>query len=117
MKKKILNDEVNFNKKQFNQYSMEFMEVIKKLLEKDPSQRPSWGEIENYPFWGLNENNNNNNNSNSNNPPRPVSAINKHYSLANSQLENDEISNKSLLHKHETKLSVKILYFNSLLFF
>ena len=36
---KIINDEVNFNKKQFSQYSMEFMEVMKKLLEKDPLQR------------------------------------------------------------------------------
>ena len=27
---KIINEEVNFHKKQFNQYSMEFMEVLKK---------------------------------------------------------------------------------------
>ena len=54
---KIINDDVNFNKKQFNQYSIEFMDVLRKLLEKDPDKRPSWGEIENYPFWGLNYNN------------------------------------------------------------
>ena len=54
---KIIHDEINFNKKQFNQYSMEFMDVLRKLLEKDPEKRPSWGEIENYPFWGLNFNN------------------------------------------------------------
>ena len=54
---KIITEEVNFNKKQFNQYSMEFMDVLRKLLEKDPEKRPSWGEIENYPFWGLNFNN------------------------------------------------------------
>ena len=106
---KIMNEEVNFNKKQFNQYSMEFMEVIKKLLEKDPSQRPSWGEIENYPFWGLNENNNNNN---INNSTRPTSSNNKHYSLANNQLENDEISNNnpSLLHRHEASSSSLLNY-------
>ena len=108
---KIMSEEVNFNKKQFNQYSIEFMEVIKKLLEKDPSQRPSWGEIENYPFWGLNENNNNNNN-NINNSTRPTSSNSKHYSLANSQLENDEINNNnpSLLHRHEASSSSLLNY-------
>ena len=35
---KIINEEVNFNKKQFSQYSMEFMEVLKKLIEKDSGQ-------------------------------------------------------------------------------
>ena len=85
---KIISDEVNFNKKQFSQYSMEFMEVIKKLLEKDPAQRPSWGEIENYPFWGLNENNNNGIN-NSLKPLNPNS--NNKYSLGN--IENSNIDN------------------------
>ena len=68
---KIINEDVNFNKKQFNKYSEEFMEVLQKLLEKDQSQRPSWGEIENFSFWNVNEkgffdafpNLNNNNNS------------------------------------------------------
>ena len=52
---KIINEDVNFNKKQFNKYSEEFMDVLQKLLEKDPSQRPSWGEIENYSFWNTGE--------------------------------------------------------------
>ena len=86
---KIISDEVNFNKKQFSQYSMEFMEVIKKLLEKDPAQRPSWGEIENYPFWGLNENNNNNGINNSLKPLNPNS--NNKYSLGN--IGNSNIDN------------------------
>ena len=84
---KIINEEVNFNKKQFNQYSMEFMEVIKKLLEKDPAQRPSWGEIENYPFWGLNENNSNSIRNNS------------HYSLGNN--ENSNLGNISDLNDNK----------------
>ena len=73
---KITNDDVNFNKKQFNKYSEEFMDVLEKLLEKDPAQRPSWGEIENFSFWNVNEkgfydafpniNNNQNNNANKN---------------------------------------------------
>ena len=73
---KIINEDVNFNKKQFNKYSEEFMDVLQKLLEKDPIHRPSWGEIENYSFWNTNEkgfydafpnlniNNANNNNNN-----------------------------------------------------
>ena len=108
---KIINDEVNFNKKQFSQYSMEFMEVIKKLLEKDPTQRPTWGEIENYPFWGLNENSNNsissvkaiNSNTNTNN---------KYYSLANtgnSNLENtntnEDVSDFTTGQAHQHKSS------------
>ena len=70
---KIINDDVNFNRKQFNKYSEEFMDVLEKLLEKDPGQRPAWGEIENFSFWNVNEkgffdafpnlkNNSNNNN-------------------------------------------------------
>ena len=68
---------------------MDFMELIKKLLEKDPEQRPSWGEIENYSFWGLNDNNNsnitNNNNVNLN------KSNSKHYTLANTGNSNLEI--------------------------
>ena len=52
---KIINEDVNFNRKQFNKYSPEFMEVLQRLLEKDPEIRPSWGEIENFPFWSQNE--------------------------------------------------------------
>ena len=87
---KIINEEVNFNKKQFNQYSMEFMEVLKKLLEKDPDQRPSWGEIENFSFWGLNENNSNNSITNSN---RQLNSNSKHYSLSNIGNSNLETMN------------------------
>ena len=31
------------------------MDVLQKLLEKDPEQRGGWGEIENYTFWNYNE--------------------------------------------------------------
>ena len=107
---KIIKEEVNFNKKQFNQYSMDFMEVIKKLLEKDPEQRPSWGEIENYSFWGLNDNNNsnitNNNNVNLN------KSNSKHYTLANtgnSNLENIN-SNNNRVYRHENSSSSLLNY-------
>ena len=36
---KIVNDEVDFNRKQLQNYSEEFIEVIKQLLEKNPDNR------------------------------------------------------------------------------
>ena len=108
---KIINEEVNFNKKQFSQYSMEFMEVLKKLLEKDPEQRPSWGEIENYPFWGLNENSNNSNNNVKGLNSNPS---NKHYTLANvgnSNLENINEDGNDDSHQHKSSSS-SILNYN-----
>ena len=95
---KIINDEVNFNKRQFNQYSMEFMEVLKKLLEKDPAQRPSWGEIENYPFWGLNENNNNNF---SNNSTRSI------HTLSNSKLNNNS-NTETINNNNDTEENIEL---------
>ena len=80
---KILNEDVNFNKKQFSQYSPDFMEVIKGLLEKDPENRPSWGEIENFAFWGLNNNNNSNAGTISKNTNKVNANNNKQYPLAN----------------------------------
>ena len=108
---KIINEEVNFNKKQFSQYSMEFMEVLKKLLEKDPEQRPSWGEIENYPFWGLNDNSNNSNNNVKGLNSNPS---NKHYTLANvgnSNLENINEDGNDDSHQHKSSSS-SILNYN-----
>ena len=111
---KIINDEVNFNKKQFSQYSIEFMEVIKKLLEKDPAHRPSWGEIENYPFWGLNENNING----INNSLKPLNQnSNNKYSLqniGNSNLGNikHDVSDYSAPEGSHQKSSSSILNYN-----
>ena len=109
---KILKEEINFNKKQFNQYSMEFMDVLRKLLEKDPDKRPSWGEIENYPFWGLNYNNN----------PAPSARRrqnsnldNSHFSLNNSDINNNSALNENSLRqikKHESSSSSTKLHMN-----
>ena len=109
---KILKEEINFNKKQFNQYSMEFMDVLRKLLEKDPDKRPSWGEIENYPFWGLNYNNN----------PAPSARRrqnsnldNSHFSLNNSDINNNSALNENSLRqikKHESSSSSTNLHMN-----
>ena len=125
---KILNEEVNFNRKQFSQYSTDFIQVIKKLLEKNPDFRPSWGEIENYSFWGLNNNNNNNNNSNNNNN-NPFSTTNtninsnklntnsnKQYSLAdfgNNYIEgqnNTNTNNNGKIFRHESSTSSLLNY-------
>ena len=111
---KIIHDEINFNKKQFNQYSMEFMDVLRKLLEKDPEKRPSWGEIENYPFWGLNFNNTTLSakrriNSNPNN---------RHFSLNNVDINNNNINsniNENInkqIKRHESSASSTNLHTN-----
>jgi len=107
---KIMNDEVNFNKKQFNQYSMEFMDVLRKLLEKDPDKRPSWGDIENYPFWGLNYNNSTNNISLSGKRRQNSNPDNRHFSL-NTENNNLNLNNNlnetnvRQIKKHESSAS------------
>ena len=107
---KIMNDEVNFNKKQFNQYSMEFMDVLRKLLEKDPDKRPSWGDIENYPFWGLNYNNNSNNISLTGKRRQNSNPDNRHFSLnsENNTLNSNNNLNETnvrQIKKHESSAS------------
>ena len=113
---KIINDEVNFNKKQFNQYSMEFMDVLRKLLEKDPDKRPSWGEIENYPFWGLNYNNSTNSNLTLSGKRRINSnPNNRHFSLNNSDLSNNVNINENnikQIKRHESSSSSSNLHTN-----
>ena len=48
---KIINNEVNFNKKEFSNYSDDFIDVLKKLLIKEPNERSTWGDIERMPWW------------------------------------------------------------------
>ena len=48
---KILKDPVDFNMKNFLEYSDVFIDVLKKLLDKDPSKRCDWNEIEKFSFW------------------------------------------------------------------
>lgn len=48
---KIINENVNFNKKELSKYSDDFIDLIKGLLEKDPEKRFNWGEIEKHSFW------------------------------------------------------------------
>ena len=104
---KILKEEINFNKKQFNQYSMEFMDVLRKLLEKDPDKRPCWGEIENYPFWGLNYNSNNIYVPQSARRRQNSNPDNSHFSLNNSELNNNTINENSIrqIKRHESSSS------------
>ena len=111
---KIIHDEINFNKKQFNQYSMEFMDVLRKLLEKDPEKRPSWGEIENYPFWGLNFNNTTLSakrriNSNPNN--RHFS-LNNEINVNNYMNINENNNNMNQIKRHESSASSTNLHSN-----
>ena len=79
---KIIKEEVNFDRKILTNYSDDFIDVIKKLLIKEPNERITWGEIERMSWWDgyfyndsnnksdlsrlttANSNNNNNNTSN-----------------------------------------------------
>ena len=48
---KIINNDVNFNKKELRNYSDDFINIIKKLLIKEPNERSTWGDIERMPWW------------------------------------------------------------------
>jgi len=51
---KIINDEVNFNRKELQNFSDDFIDVLRKLLDKDPNTRVGWNELERHSFWELN---------------------------------------------------------------
>lgn len=51
---KVINEDVNFNRKELQNFSDEFVEILRRLLEKDPNNRISWNEIEKHSFWELN---------------------------------------------------------------
>ena len=48
---KIIKEEVNFDRRELTNYSDDFIEVIKKLLIKEPNDRVTWGEIERMSWW------------------------------------------------------------------
>ena len=48
---KIINNDVNFNKKELRNYSDDFIDILKKLLIKEPNERSTWGDIERMPWW------------------------------------------------------------------
>ncbi len=51
---KIVNDEIDFNKKELRNFSDNFVDILRRLLEKDTSLRITWNEIERHSFWELN---------------------------------------------------------------
>ncbi len=48
---KIIKNEVNFDRKELTNYSDDFIDVLKKLLIKEPNERVTWGEIEKMSWW------------------------------------------------------------------
>ena len=48
---KIIQKEVNFDRKELTNYSDDFIDVLKKLLIKEPNDRVAWGEIERMAWW------------------------------------------------------------------
>ena len=49
--KKIIKNEVDFDRKQLTNYSDDFIDVLRKLLIKNPNDRTTWGEIERMSWW------------------------------------------------------------------
>lgn len=48
---KIIHVDVNFNKPELSNYSDDFIDILKKLLIKEPNERSTWGDIERMPWW------------------------------------------------------------------
>ena len=47
----IINNDVNYNRKELRNYSDDFIDILKKLLIKEPNERSTWGDIERMPWW------------------------------------------------------------------
>ena len=52
---KIINENVNFNKKELMIFSDEFIDLLKGLLEKDIDKRITWNELEKHPFFDFSD--------------------------------------------------------------
>ena len=105
---KIINDDVNFNKKQLQNYSMEFIDVLKKLLEKNPDNRISWGEIEKYPFWEFEREKSTSNSTNSSFNDNSSPKSNKHNTIGNSLSFGIEYNNNNN-NSNNNKNNIQIL--------
>ena len=92
---KIVNKDVNFNVQQLQNYSEEFIEVLKKLLEKNPANRGSWEDIEKYAFWDIdNSNSSLNNNLNAENSPSNATQENTLINSLSSAIDKSNNSTK-----------------------
>ena len=47
----IINNDVNYNRKELRNYSDDFIDILKKLLVKEPNERSTWGDIDRMPWW------------------------------------------------------------------
>ena len=95
---KIIQEKVNFDKRELTNYSNEFIDVLKRLLIKDPNARVGWGEIEEmqwfegYFYW------NNDTESNSS-----ISKMNTTYNTCNDNknIDASELSRIALRNRRE----------------
>ena len=98
---KILNDPVDFSMKNFQEYSDEFIDVLKRLLDKDCNNRCDWDEIENFSFWDYEifKNpryySNNNNNYSSNNNSTSMNSNNNSSTNSNNNNNSNSMSNSN----------------------
>jgi serine/threonine-protein kinase ULK4 len=99
---KIIKEEVNFERKELTNYSDDFIEVIKKLLIKEPNNRITWGEIERMSWWDgyfYSDNSNNNKSENS------LSKIDtsKTSNNSNNNIDTKKLSKIAIRNKREQK--------------
>ena len=86
----IINYEVDFEKIELEKYSIEFIDVLKKLLVKNPDDRISWEEIENFAFWEFEYSSNNFNNISLNDSFLNFSFENSNIIKNNNFIQNEE---------------------------
>ena len=91
---KIIKEEVNFERKELTKYSDNFIDVIKKLLIKEPNERITWGEIERLSWWdGYFYSNNNDSNLSKMNTTQASNKSNN-YTIDTAKLSKIAIRNK-----------------------
>ena len=91
---KIIKEEVNFERKELTKYSDNFIDVIKKLLIKEPNERITWGEIERMSWWdGYFYSNNNDSNLSKMNTTQASNKSNN-YTIDTAKLSKIAIRNK-----------------------
>ena len=107
---KIIKEEVNFDRKELTNYSDNFIEVIKKLLIKEPNERITWGQIERMAWWDGYFYSGNNNNDSINKAENDLSKMNitqtsnRSGSTNNTNnIDTKKLSKIAIRNKHEQK--------------
>ena len=102
---KIIKEEVNFDRKELTNYSDDFIDVIKKLLIKEPNDRITWGEIERMSWWDgyFNSNINDKNKTESNFSKMNTTISSNNTNNINTNIDAKKLSKIAIRNKREQK--------------